>query len=207
MDILIAVDVQNDFLPGGALAVPDGDQVIPVLIDLMNEVDLIVLTRDWHPANHASFSTDPLYVDGSWPSHCVAGTDGAVIDTALYEAAVNSRKMVWIVNKGFKQDEEAYSGFKGIVSEIYNAPDGFRKENFEGFDLAVAISHLEGEMSYHDILVGGLALDYCVKETALDTPRYYHTSVILNATRPVNYLTGALAVRDLCQGFIEIDGD
>src|SRR3954470_6108755 len=110
---LIAVDVQPDFLPGGSLGVPDGDQVIPELIKMMDDVDVIVLTRDWHPEDHISFSDNPEYVDGSWPKHCVEFTPGAVFHPDILVAAQNSGKPVVLVHKGFEHDVEAYSGFDG----------------------------------------------------------------------------------------------
>jgi len=100
---LIIVDVQNDFLPGGALGVPDGDKVIEPLIEAAAEADLIVASRDWHPKNHCSF-TD---AGGQWPQHCVADTEGAEIHSFIADLADV------IVSKATETDRDAYSAFDG----------------------------------------------------------------------------------------------
>ncbi len=104
-DAVIVVDVQNDFCPGGALAVPDADQIIPPLNALLRRAHcFIVATRDWHPANHCSFTDQ----GGPWPVHCVAQTWGAEFHPAL-----DRSQLQVIVSKGTKPGEEAYSGFQG----------------------------------------------------------------------------------------------
>ena len=104
-DALIVVDVQRDFCPGGALAVPRGDEVVPVINRLLVVTDwLTVATRDWHPADHCSFTAQ----GGIWPPHCVAGTDGAAFHHALDQARIRH-----IVSKALTRDAEAYSGFQG----------------------------------------------------------------------------------------------
>ncbi|MFQ5804087.1 MAG: nicotinamidase [Candidatus Methylomirabilales bacterium] len=106
-DAVIVVDVQNDFCPGGALPVPDGDQVIPPLNKLLRRADcLTVATRDWHPRNHCSFTDQ----GGVWPVHCVAETWGADFHPAL-----DRSRLQVIVSKATKADEEAYSGFQGTA--------------------------------------------------------------------------------------------
>lgn len=190
---LIIVDYQNDFLPGGALGVADGHQAYLPLRKLMGDVDIIVFTRDWHPEDHCSFvepGLNPEYRDGSWPKHCVQGTEGAEIDDALWDEAVDTDKPVILVNKGFEQDKEAYSGFQGIVS---------RTLNYTGADLNGAIlAQVLYRLNVNRIDIGGLALDYCVKATALDARTHCgNTNVYLAATRPVAYLTGAAAVAEL----------
>jgi nicotinamidase/pyrazinamidase len=139
-DALVIVDVQRDFLPGGALAVPDGHAVIPVLnrwIDAANEAGLpIVFTRDWHPADHVSFEAQ----GGPWPPHCVRDTPGASFDERLHipdDATV--------VSKATTAGAEAYSGF-------------------DTTDLAETLRGLGVER----VFVGGLATDYCVRATVLD---------------------------------------
>ena len=108
MDALIVVDVQNDFCPGGALAVPHGDAVIEPLNWLMRQHDLVVATRDWHPPDHSSFSEQ----GGPWPVHCVADTEGAQLHPALDRSRVDV-----IVDKGQDPGTEGYSGFEATELE------------------------------------------------------------------------------------------
>ena len=137
---LIIVDVQNDFCPGGALAVPDGDAVVAPLSEAIERFLAagleVVYTRDWHPADHMSFTEQ----GGMWPSHCVRETGGAALHPEL---AVPDAP--WIVSKATASEAEAYSGFEGtgLASEL--ASRGVRR-----------------------VIVGGLATDYCVKATVLD---------------------------------------
>jgi nicotinamidase-related amidase len=109
---LLAVDVQNDFLPGGSLAVPGGDRVIAPLVRAAAEVDLVVATRDWHPEHHCSFTPR----GGAWPAHCVAGSDGARLAPEVDRVADA------IVSKGTRHDADAYSGFDGTrLAELLRA--------------------------------------------------------------------------------------
>ena len=103
-DALIMVDVQNDFCPGGALAVTEGDQVVPVLNRLMPRFETVVATQDWHPADHRSFTAQ----GGEWPAHCVAGTPGADLHPALQQGPIDL-----VVHKATQAGQEAYSGFDG----------------------------------------------------------------------------------------------
>jgi nicotinamidase/pyrazinamidase len=137
-EALVIVDFQNDFTPGGALAVPDGDQVAARLNDLAasGDYDLVVATRDWHPRDHGSFSAQ----GGIWPEHCVAGTTGAELHPDLDAARVDV-----IVDKGRDPSTEGYSGF-------------------DGTDLATILR----ERGIDTLTVAGLATDYCVRATALD---------------------------------------
>jgi nicotinamidase/pyrazinamidase len=140
-EALVIVDFQNDFSPGGALAVPDGDVIAPRVNDLIasNRFELIVATRDWHPSDHSSFEQQ----GGPWPVHCVAGTEGAQLNPALEAARVDV-----IVDKGTDPDTEGYSGFDGTdLAELLRA---------RGID---------------KVTVAGLATDYCVRATALDALR------------------------------------
>ena len=155
---LVVVDVQNDFCPGGALAVRDGDRVVPILNEYIkifrNAQAPIIFTRDWHPANHSSFKSQ----GGPWPPHCIQNTDGAKFHRDL-QVLTNAE----IVSKANKKDE-AYSFFQGT-------------------DLAEKL-HQRG---INRLLVGGLATDYCVKETVLDGLKFgfeaYHLD---DASRGVN---------------------
>jgi nicotinamidase/pyrazinamidase len=137
-EALVIVDFQNDFTPGGALAVPDGDQVAARLNELAasGDYDLVVATRDWHPPDHGSFSAQ----GGIWPEHCVAGTTGAELHPDLDAARVDV-----IVDKGRDPSTEGYSGF-------------------DGTDLAAILR----ERGIDKVTVAGLATDYCVRATALD---------------------------------------
>jgi len=104
-DALIVVDVQRDFCPGGALAVPEGDRVVPVINRLLHRPwRLRVATRDWHPSNHCSFREQ----GGPWPSHCVAESPGAAFHPDLDLSRVD-----WVVSKATAPEAEAYSGFQG----------------------------------------------------------------------------------------------
>lgn len=158
-DALIIVDVQNDFLPGGALAVNEGDAVIPVInkyirIFTANELPIFA-TRDWHPARHSSF------VDrgGPWPSHCVEDSPGAQF---AEELALPDD--VTIVHKGTEVDKEAYSGFQGT-------------------DLA---DQLQAH-SVKRVFVGGLATDYCVLNTVNDAlAEGFDVVLLMRAIRAVN---------------------
>jgi nicotinamidase/pyrazinamidase len=138
---LVIVDFQNDFTPGGALAVPHGDEIagrLNALID-SGEFDVVVATRDWHPPDHGSFEAR----GGPWPEHCVAGTHGAQLHSALDEQRVDV-----IVDKGRDPATEGYSGF-------------------DGTDLASLLR----ERGIDRVTVAGLATDYCVRATALDALR------------------------------------
>jgi len=155
---LIIVDIQNDFLPGGALAVPGGDEVIPVANRLMKRFDLVVATQDWHPANHGSFAAnhpghrpgDVVQLDGLpqvlWPVHCVQGTYGAEFATEL-----NSSRITRVFRKGTDAAIDSYSGL-------------FDNKHRRSTGLA---EYLRDE-GIKTVNVLGLAIDYCVKFTALD---------------------------------------
>ena len=141
-DTLIVVDVQNDFCPGGSLAVPDGDAVIPVINRIVPFFGRWIYTRDWHPADHSSFSDRPEYRDGSWPPHCVQGTPGSEWCRAL-DTPVNAI----LVTKGDDPGQEAYSGFQ-----------------VKRLDLAAFLHGHDVER----VFITGLATEYCVRQTVLD---------------------------------------
>ena len=177
---LIIVDVQNDFCPNGALAVPKGDEVVPVANFLLERFECSVLTQDWHPAGHCSFastyakapyspdeSTDPPGV--LWPDHCVAGSKGADFHPGLATARANL-----ILRKGTRQSLDSYSAF------FEN--DGFTSTGLHGW---------LGCLGVEGLVIIGLATDYCVKATALDARRLgYATYIVLEGIRGVEAAAG-----------------
>jgi nicotinamidase-related amidase len=140
-EALVIVDYQNDFNPGGALAVAGGDEIAERINALAasDRFDLVLATRDWHPADHSSFAER----GGTWPVHCVAGTPGAQLHPALETGGIDV-----VLDKGTDRDTEGYSAF-------------------EGTDLAALLR----ERGVDHVTVVGLATDYCVKNTALDALR------------------------------------
>ncbi len=162
-DALVIIDVQNDFLPGGSLAVPRGDGVVPVLnryIAAFQSKGLPVFaTRDWHPADHCSFRAR----GGTWPPHCVAGTPGAKFSPELMLPANAA-----IVSKAAAADQDAYSGFGGTD-----------------------LNQLLRQAGVARVLVGGLATDYCVLNTIRDAVGLGYTVFLLaDAVRAVNVQPG-----------------
>lgn len=159
MDALIVVDVQNDFVPGGALPVPDGDAVIEPINQLARQTPFVVATRDWHPPNHLSFEQQ----GGPWPVHCVRDTKGAQLHPKLDSSRIDA-----IVDAGREPEHEGYSGF-------------------EHTDLEQVLR----DHTVDTVHVAGLALDYCVKETALDARRAGFEVVLhRDATRAINVSEG-----------------
>ncbi len=140
-EALVIVDVQNDFTPGGALAVPDGDAIAPRLRELAegDRFDLVVATRDWHPPDHASFREQ----GGPWPPHCVQGTEGAELDPMVPRDRVDA-----IVDAGRTRDLPGYSAFEETELE-----------------------QLLRDHAIDRVTLVGLATDYCVRATALDALR------------------------------------
>lgn len=177
MNALIIVDVQNDFLPGGALAVKNGDAVIPVINELQDDFALVVATQDWHPADHKSFASshpekkvfEEIMLDGLpqvlWPDHCVQGTAGAQFSSLL-----NTKKIEAIFRKGMDKNIDSYSGF---------FDNGKKKATGMG-------AYLKGR-GVTAIYVTGLAADYCVNFTALDGLELGFKSIIIsNATKAID---------------------
>jgi nicotinamidase/pyrazinamidase len=167
-DALIVVDVQNDFCPGGSLAVPEGDAVVPVLNEYMaRAADAgipIFGSRDWHPEHTRHFAAE----GGPWPPHCVQGTHGAEFHPALRlpPGAV-------VVSKGMSTEDQGYSALEAVL------PDGQ--------PLAEAL-HARG---VRHVYIGGLATDYCVRATVLDALKDgFTTSVLVDASRPVDVQPG-----------------
>jgi nicotinamidase/pyrazinamidase len=160
---LVIVDVQNDFLPGGRLGVPRGDEVIPVLNRYIAEFESkgrpILATRDWHPADHRSFREQ----GGLWPVHCVAETSGAA-----FPARLRLPGSATVISKGTNSRKEAYSGFEGTDLE--------RRLRQESVDT---------------LYVGGLATDYCVLNTVKDAVRHgFKVRLLTDAVRAVDLHAG-----------------
>ena len=167
-DALVVVDVQNDFCPGGALGVPDGHAVVPVLNAYATRFAgagaPIFASRDWHPARTKHFAAG----GGLWPPHCVQGTPGAAFHSGLALP-----KDVTVVSKGMDPGEDAYSCFQA--------------ETEDGLPFAAAL----GERGVGRLFVGGLATDYCVKATTLDALREGFEVVVLeDASRAVDLQPG-----------------
>lgn len=178
--LLIIVDVQNDFCPSGALPVPEGDKVVPVINKIIDKFDKVVATQDWHPQNHVSFASthkknvgDIIEVDGIkqvlWPEHCVQGSYGAEFHKEL-----DLRKVNLIIRKGVNANIDSYSAFlendKKTETGLHYWIKGLGIEN---------------------VYICGLALDYCVYYTACDAIKFgFKTYVILDATRAVDIPEG-----------------
>ncbi|MBI4562712.1 MAG: bifunctional nicotinamidase/pyrazinamidase [Candidatus Rokubacteria bacterium] len=176
-DALVIVDVQNDFCPGGSLAVSDGDQVVPVLNQCIQRFaalnGAIFASRDWHPVVTKHFKA----YGGVWPPHCVQGTEGAE-----FHADLRLPRDAIVVSKGMDPDLDAYSCFQA--------------EDPNGMPFAAAL----GERGIQRLFVGGLATDYCVKATVLDALREGFRAVVLeDAMRAVdvNPGDGAKAVEEM----------
>lgn len=174
---LILVDIQNDFCPGGNLAVKGGDDIIPLVNKIMDKYDIIVATQDWHPKSHKSFASNNegkqigelSTLNGlpqvMWPDHCIQNTEGAKIHKDL-----DMSKTIKIFQKGTNPEIDSYSGFFDNDKKSSTGMSEWLKE--------------QGVDSVHIV---GLALDYCVKATAEDAKKLgFKTSVIIEATRAVN---------------------
>ncbi len=181
---LILVDIQNDFLPGGALAVPHGDEVIPVANQLMPHFELVVATQDWHPRDHASFADNHpgqqigsvISVEGldqiMWPVHCVQNTRGAEFADDL-----NVDRVSYIFKKGTDPRYDSYSGFFD-----------------NGHHTATGLGDFVKQRHVQRVFVLGLATDYCVKFTVLDALQLgFETVFIDDGCRGVNLNDGDVA--------------
>jgi nicotinamidase/pyrazinamidase len=181
MDALLVVDIQNDFLPGGALGVPDGDKVIPVINRLMECFALVLATQDWHPADHGSFAANhPNRRPGEvidlhglmqvlWPVHCVQGSPGAD-----FSAQLRTERIRKVFQKGIDPDIDSYSGFF----------DNGRKRS------TGLVDYLR-DQEVSGLFICGLATDYCVRFSALDSiGSGFRTRVIEDACRGVDLKPG-----------------
>ncbi|WMT89923.1 bifunctional nicotinamidase/pyrazinamidase [Pelagibacterium sp. H642] len=180
---LIVIDVQNDFCPGGALAVDGGDEVVPVINRLMGEFDHVILTQDWHPADHSSFASQhagkapfediemPYGPQRLWPDHCVQGSPGADFHPELYWTRAEL-----VIRKGFRKAIDSYSAFFENDHETPTGLTGYLRER--GLD---------------DLTFVGLATDFCVAYSALDARRQgFEARVIMDACRGID-LAGSMA--------------
>jgi nicotinamidase/pyrazinamidase len=180
--ILIIVDIQNDFCPNGNLAVKDGDLIIPYVNKLIRskDYDFIVATKDWHPKDHKSFASNNNKAVGEfiklngvlqilWPDHCIKGTVGSQLHSELDQDNID-----FIFTKGSNKEIDSYSSFFENDYKTKTGLDEFLKAK-----------------SVTDIDVVGLALDYCVKATAIDAQSLgYNTTVFLEGTKAVNIKEG-----------------
>jgi len=180
---LIVIDVQNDFCPGGALAVGDGHEVVPVINDLVGQFEHVVLTQDWHPEGHSSFASqhdgkDPFHTaempygeQTLWPDHCVQGTSGADFHPEL---AWDKAQL--IIRKGFRPGIDSYSAFFENDRTTPTGLNGYLRER-----------------GLTKLVLTGLATDFCVAYSALDAARLgFDTMVVLDACRAID-LNGSLA--------------
>ncbi|MEN2393922.1 bifunctional nicotinamidase/pyrazinamidase [Pseudomonas halotolerans] len=177
---LVVIDVQNDFIPGGQLAVPGGDEIVPLINRLGRSFRHVILAQDWHPAGHASFASShpdkksfdliqlPYGEQKLWPDHCIQGTQGAALHSAL-----DLPHAQLIIRKGCTPDIDSYSAFMEADRQTPTGLTGYLKER--GIDTVYMV---------------GLALDFCVMFSALDA-------------RAAGF--NALVVLDACRG-IDIDG-
>lgn len=175
-DALLVIDVQNDFMPGGNLAVPDGDAVVPVINTLAKKFDHVVLTQDWHPHQHISFATthnkQPFEVievhygrQTLWPDHVIQHTEGAAFHPALHIPHAEL-----ILRKGFRRHIDSYSAF---LENDHRTPTG--------------LAGYLRERNLQRLFLCGLAYDFCVRYSAIDGHNLaFETIVIEDATRPVN---------------------
>ncbi|MBD2746929.1 nicotinamidase [Microvirga sp. BT688] len=197
-DILIVTDVQYDFLPGGALAVPQGGEVIDPINRLAKAFRHVVLTQDWHPKGHASFASNhpgrqpfemiDLHYGPQvlWPDHCVQSTPGAEISREL-----DIPHAQLVIRKGYNQDIDSYSGFKEADRQTQTGLAGYLKER-----------------GFRRVFCAGLALDFCVAWTALDAAAAgFDTFLIEDASRAID-TNGSLvrAQNDLSAAGVNIIG-
>lgn len=178
---LVLVDLQNDFMPGGVLAVANGDEVIPVVNALMERFDLVVATQDWHPREHESFASahagtkagDVIDLHGLeqvlWPDHCVQGSFGA-----RFVDSLRTERISHVVRKGTDPQVDSYSGFFD-----------------NGHRAGTGLDALLRSRGVRELWIAGVATDYCVKSTALDARALgYESTLVLDACRGVGLHAG-----------------
>jgi nicotinamidase/pyrazinamidase len=181
-EALIVIDMQNDFCPGGNLAVPEGDKIVPLINEMIGRFEHVVLTQDWHPADHASFASKhpgkqpfdtvemPYGEQTLWPDHCVQGSGGAAFHPALKWS-----KAELVIRKGFRKGIDSYSAFFENDRKTPTGLAGYLKERGIG-----------------KLTLVGLATDFCVAYSALDAVKHgFETAVRLDACRAID-LGGSL---------------
>ena len=186
-DVLLVVDVQNDFCPDGALAVPGGDEIVPIINGLAGRFQHVVLTQDWHPAGHQSFASShpgtqpfdtidlPYGSQVLWPDHCVQDTAGATFHSDL-----NIPHAELILRKGFRRHIDSYSAF-------------FENDRETPTGLAAYLR----ERGFTRVFIAGLAFDFCVRYSAEDAHRIgFITTVVEDACRSINVDCSAAAARE-----------
>lgn len=180
--VLLVIDVQNDFCPGGALAVPDGDAIVPVINQLATRFHNAVLTQDWHPHDHSSFASQhpgsapfsslsmPYGEQTLWPDHCVQHSSGAQFHADLRVASTQL-----VIRKGFRRNIDSYSAFFENDRVTSTGLTGYLRER-----------------GLSQLTLVGLATDFCVAYSAIDAARLgFEVTVILQACRAIN-LNGSL---------------
>ena len=182
-DLLLIIDVQNDFCPGGALAVNEGDAVIPMINRLSQRFDHIALTQDWHPSGHSSFATShpgsapfesiamPYGQQTLWPDHCVQGTAGAAFHPEL-----STERAELVIRKGFRPEIDSYSAFYENDRRTPTGLAGYLRER-----------------GLKRIFLAGLATDYCVYYSAVDARRLGFDAVVIESGCRAIDLAGSLA--------------
>lgn len=181
MKALLLIDIQNDFMPGGSLAVPGGDEIIPIVNELMPQFGLVVATQDWHPENHGSFAAnhpgksifEQISLDGLpqtlWPVHCVQNTGGA-----MFAPGLDTRLIHRVFTKGMNPQIDSYSG-------LYD----------NGHRASTGMGEWLKSQAVTELHVAGVATDYCVKFTVLDAlGEGFDVSLITTACRGVNLQAG-----------------
>ncbi|MCT8999283.1 bifunctional nicotinamidase/pyrazinamidase [Chelativorans intermedius] len=176
-EALVVVDVQNDFCPGGALAVEAGDEVVPVINRLIQRFDHVILTQDWHPAGHSSFASShpgrrpfetvemPYGPQTLWPDHCVQGTPGAA-----FHAQLEWTRAELVIRKGFRRAIDSYSAF---FENDHRTPTG--------------LTGYLRERGIAKVTLAGLATDFCVGFSALDARRQgFEATVVLEGCRGID---------------------
>jgi len=182
-DLLLVIDVQNDFCPGGALAVSDGDAVVPTINRIAQRFGHVILTQDWHPAGHSSFASShpgmapfesiamPYGQQTLWPDHCVQGTDGAAFhrDLSMVSAEL-------VIRKGFRREIDSYSAFYENDRQTPTGLAGYLRER-----------------GLKRVFLVGLATDYCVAYSAIDARRLGFDAVVIESACRAIDLAGSLA--------------